>query len=151
MHFPAGKTAVKQTLDSKESLHFLSPGFWSGLADHLRSSHDVQMNGWARPSQRQSYNRIMIPETNSCVLANSSRQLLIAASLISTVFISEVLWYRNMTCWGWLGWNTFIFTPRSFCMVPAVGRFILGGAVSLIAWNTSKVCLNKQWESNFIE
>lgn len=33
--------------------------------------------------------------------------------------------------------------PSSFCMISAVSRFILGGAVSLITLNMFKVCLNK--------
>lgn len=38
------ETAVKQPLVPKESLHFISPGFWSGLAAHINASCVVHMN-----------------------------------------------------------------------------------------------------------
>lgn len=47
------ETAVKQPLVPKESPHFISPGFWSGLAAHVNASWVVHMNSWAKPSRRQ--------------------------------------------------------------------------------------------------
>lgn len=78
MYFSAGKPAVKQLLDSKESPHFISLGFWSSLAAHITASSVVHINIYLslyiyiseQNITEATYKKIKITETNFYTLAN---------------------------------------------------------------------------------